>query len=108
MSGSGDGGGPNQRFFTGRHEKRLPASVPIYLASLEEPRASERTSTENVSYHGARVISQRSWRSGEESIITPLTEEVPRVGRVIYCLPKTGDRFSVGVEFQTRTVKWAS
>jgi PilZ domain len=101
-------GEANQEFSTGRFEKRLPASVPIYLASLEEPRASERTSTENVSYHGARVISQHSWRSGEESIITPLTGEVPLVGRVIYCLRRKGDRFSLGVEFPNRTVKWTS
>jgi hypothetical protein len=97
---SDSGGGPNQKPFTGRLEKRLPASIPIYLASLQEPRESERTSTENVSYRGARVISQRSWQSGTESIITPMTGETSRVGRVIYCLRRTGDRFSVGVEFQ--------
>jgi hypothetical protein len=96
---SGSGGGSNRRFSTGRFEKRLPASVPIYFASLEDPRTSERTRTENVSYHGARVISQRSWQSGTESIVAPMTGETPRVGRVIYCLRKTGDRFSVGVEF---------
>ncbi len=56
----------------GRIEKRLPTSVPVYLASVEEPRSRERTLTENVSPHGARVISQRFWQSGEESLITPL------------------------------------
>jgi len=89
----------------GRIEKRFPTSVPVYLASLEGPQASERTRTENVSPHGARVISKWSWQFGEESIITPLTGEFPRIGRVVYCLPKTGG-FSVGVEFPDRTVKW--
>ena len=97
---------PN-RLFDGRIEKRLHTSVPVYLASLEEPRTRERTLTENVSPHGARVISQRSWQSGEESLITILTSEFPRVGRVIYCTP-AGDRFGVGVEFPDRTVKWDS
>jgi hypothetical protein len=100
MSGSGYGGVSKRKFSTGRFEKRIPSSVPIYLASLEDPRTSERTRTENVSYRGARVISQRSWQSGTESIITPMTGETSRVGRVIYCLRRTGDRFSVGVEFQ--------
>jgi hypothetical protein len=100
MSGSGYAGGSNRKSSTGRFEKRLSASVPIYLASLEDPRTSERTRTENVSYHGARVISQRPWQSGTESIVTPMTGEAPRVGRVIYCLRRTGNRFSVGVEFQ--------
>ena len=98
--------GRNQRLFDGRIEKRLPTSVPVYLASLAEPRARERTLTENVSPHGARVISKRSWRSGEETLMTPLTGEFPQVGRVIYCLPKTGHRFCLGIEFPARTVKW--
>jgi hypothetical protein len=89
----------NGAHFDSRIEKRLPTSVPVYLASLEEPRSRERTLTENVSPHGVRVISQRSWRSGEESLITPLTGGIAQVGRVIYCLPKMGDRFCLGVEF---------
>ena len=94
------------RGFDARREERLPASVPIYLVSLGDPRASERTSTENVSYHGARVISKWSWRSDEESIVTPLTGELPIVGRVIYCSPRAGNCFSVGMEFPNRRVKW--
>jgi len=94
--------------FDARHEERLPASISIYLVSLEKSRASERTSAENVSYHGALVISKWSWQSGEESIITPLTGEPPIVGTVIYCLPREGDCFSVGMEFPDRTVKWAT
>ena len=97
---------PNNRYLDGRIEKRLPTSVPVYLASLEEPRSRERTLTENISPHGARVVSNRSWRSGEKSLVTPLSGEFPRVGRVIYCLPKAADHFSVGVEFPDRTVKW--
>ena len=97
---------PNNRLFDGRIEKRLATSVPVYLAPMKEPRARERTLTENVSPHGARVISERPWPSGEESLITPLTEEFPQVGRVIYCLPKAGDRLCLGVEFPTRRVKW--
>ncbi len=97
---------PDKRLFDGRIEKRLPTSVPVYLASLGEPRARERTLTENVSPHGARVISKRPWQSGEESLITPLAGEFPQVGRVIYCSPKAGNRFCLGVEFPDRTVKW--
>ena len=106
MNGSAKPRSRNQRLFDGRIEKRVPSLVPVYLATLEEPRARERTLTENVSPHGARVISQRSWQSGDKSLITPLTGGFPQVGRVIYCLPKAGDRFSVGIEFPNRTVKW--
>ena len=97
---------PNKRLFDGRIEKRLPTSVPVYLASLGEPRARERTLTENVSPHGACVISKRSWKSGEMSLITLLAGGFQQVASVIYCLPKAGDRFCLGVEFPDRTVKW--
>ncbi len=99
---------PNQRLFDGRIEKRLPNSVPVYLATPEDPRTRERTLTENVSPHGARVVSKRSWRFDEEPLITPLTGEFPQVGKVIYCLPKARDRFCIGVEFRARAVKWDS
>jgi hypothetical protein len=98
---------PDQRLFDGRIEKRLPTSAPVYLASLGEPHARERTGTENVSPHGARVISKRFWQPGEELLITPLAGEFPQVGKVIYCLPKAG-LFCIGVEFPTRRVKWDS
>jgi len=37
-------------------------SSPALLASLDEPRARERTVTEDVSPHGARVLTKRCWQ----------------------------------------------
>src|SRR5260370_2997922 len=102
MSGSAQRRGTNQRLFDGRLEKRLPTSVPVFLALLEDPRTPEGTLTENVSPHGARVISRRHWRPGEEPLITPLMGGFPRVGRAIYSLPKTLDRFCLGGQFPNR------
>jgi hypothetical protein len=107
MNGTAQRSRPKPRLFDGRLEKRLTMSVPVYLASLGEPRARERTVTENVSPHGARVISKRSWRSGEEALIAPLTGEFPQVGTVVYSRRKNGGgRFCLGVEFLDRSVKW--
>jgi len=97
-----------QRLFDGRIEKRLPESVPVYLTSLREPRSCEQTTTENVSPHGARTISKRSWRSGEQALIGPLTGEAPQVGRVVYCEQKTEGRFCLGLEFLARSVNWGN
>ena len=98
---------PRLRFFDGRIEKRLSMSVPVYLTAVAEPRSHELTTTENVSPHGARAISRRSWRSGEKAIIVPLVGEFPQVGRVVYCEARTSGRFCLGVEFPDRSVKWA-
>lgn len=106
MNGSAQRKKPDQKRFDGRNEKRRHASLTVYLGSLEDPRAPERTLTENVSPHGARVVSKRSWQPGEEPLVTPLTGEFPQVGRVIYCLPSAGQRFYLGIEFPDRAVKW--
>src|SRR5260370_12012964 len=107
MNGNAERRRPNQRLFDGRLEKRLTMSVPVYLPSLGEHSARERTVTENVSPHGARVISKRSWRPGEEALIAPLTGEFPQVGTVVYSRRKNGGgRFCLGVEFLDRSVKW--
>ena len=97
-----------QKLFHGRIEKRLPASVPVYLTGSGEPRSGEQTTTENVSPHGARTISKRLWQAGEEALIAPLTGEFPQVGRVVYCEQKTEGRFCLGLEFRARSVNWGN
>jgi hypothetical protein len=97
-----------RRLFDGRIEKRLPASVPVYLSSLREPRSGERTTTENVSPHGARTTSKRFWRFGEGALIAPLTGEFTRLGRVVYCEARIGGRFCLGLEFADCSVNWGN
>ena len=95
----------NQRLLDGRIEKRLPVSVPIYLAHLNELRAREQTVTENVSPHGARILTKQFWRTGEEALIARRTGEFLQVGRVVYREQKMGC-FCLGVEFLDRSVNW--
>jgi len=104
INGTNERSGPKQRPLHGRIEKRLPVSAPVYLASLREPRTREQTVTENVSSHGARVASNRSWRSGEEALIVPRTGEFSQVGRVVYIEQKAEGHFCLGVEFLDRSV----
>jgi hypothetical protein len=106
MNSSTQRGRRDQRFC--RFEKRLPTLIFVYLASIKDRHTRERTLTENVSPHGVRVISKRSWRPGEETLITPSAWESPQVGRVIYCSPSAGSRYYLGIEFPDRTVEWSS
>jgi hypothetical protein len=98
-------GRPDERLF--RIEKRLSILIPVYLASLRDPRNREQTTTENISPHGARVMSKRSWRPGEGSIITRTAGGFGQAGRVIYCLPRAGLGFCLGIEFPDRAISWA-
>jgi hypothetical protein len=95
-----------QRLFDGRLEKREHMQVPVYIASLEEPRARERTVTKNVSPHGCRVLTKRKWLPGEWLLVTLLTGEFPQHAQVIYCdaQPKGGS--CVGIEFLGLPFEW--
>jgi hypothetical protein len=98
--------GHTQRLFDGRIEKRLPMAVPVYVTSAKEPRDREKTLTQNICPHGARLVSQRFWRPGEEPLVTPLTGEFPQPARVVYCQPSAKAGFCVGLKFPGRSVKW--
>ena len=95
---------PDHRLFDGRIEKRVTASAAVHLVSSAD-RAGERTITENISPHGTRIVSERSWEPGEEVIVAP-RGEFPQIGRVVYCVANTRGRFLLGVEFPDRSVKW--
>jgi hypothetical protein len=90
----------------GRVEQRQRANVPVYLARTKGPRDAERTFTRNVSPHGARVVTMQRWHSGEGQLLTPLTGEFPQMARVVYCHPRPGGGFYVGVYFPDRSVRW--
>ncbi|PYU76691.1 MAG: hypothetical protein DMG49_00980 [Acidobacteria bacterium] len=92
--------------FDARIEKRDPLPVQVYLASLEEPRARERTVTEDVSPHGARVLSSRYWQQGEVPLLTLLIGKYPKHARVVYCIPQPNGGYCVGIKFEGSTFKW--
>ncbi|PYT76571.1 MAG: hypothetical protein DMG41_29315 [Acidobacteria bacterium] len=94
------------KIFDARVEVRNPVPVPVYLAPLDEPRNRERTVTEDVSGHGARVVTKRYWRPGEVPLLTPLIGEYPKYGRVVYCDPQSQGGYCVGIEFSRPFFCW--
>jgi len=92
--------------FDARREKRDPLPVQVYLASLEEPRTREQTVTEDVSPHGARVLTRRCWNPGEVPLLTPLIGEYPKHARVVYCIPQPNGGYCLGIEFEGPTFRW--
>ena len=78
----------------------------VNLAPLGERSERERTYTENISAHGARVHSTRSWQPGEQVEITPLKEDAPVRGEVVYWQKRGHDRFFVGVKLRQGPIPW--
>lgn len=82
--------------------------VAVDLAPPESVNAErhERTYTDNISPHGARVRSTCAWRLGDLAEIIPVNGETPVRGEVVYCQKLDNDRFFVGLKVRESRVLW--
>ena len=82
-----------------RMEARIPTRVGLELSGPDEPLIYETTFTENVSRHGARVVTKKHW-SPNDSVLVKLPEQcLPSRARITYCRPSKGDEFAMGLQF---------
>jgi PilZ domain-containing protein len=97
------------RRLDGRMEKRLPIAILVRLTQPEErsPSAVELTYTNNVSAHGACVISHRPWRLDQRVEVTTLEDEVPLRGKVVHCHKHSDNQYAVGLAFNGNQVTWS-
>lgn len=94
---------------SGRLERRLPIIVIVRLAQADRAstHGEERTFTDNISAHGARIFSRHPWQPGDEVMVTPVDEETT-YGNVVYCERLADGRFGIGLKFQDRIVMWSA
>ena len=89
---------------TGRIEKRIPIEVPMQIFRFLKPGSTdlgEKTTTENVSGHGIRVLSSRALPPQERLLVTsPMGSEEPKPARVVYCQQLREGVFGVGLQFE--------
>jgi hypothetical protein len=92
---------------SGRVEKRTQLEMPVQISrpqSLGLTDLIEKTTTENVSSRGMRILTRRALQPHERLVVTALAgNETPTPARVVYCQPLTGDLFGVGLQFQKET-----
>ena len=89
-----------------RTEARIPTRVGLELSGPDEPLIYEITFTENVSRHGARVVTKRRW-SPNDSVLVKLPQEcLPSRARITYCQPLKGDEFAMGLQFSLLVYDW--
>ena len=97
---------PGKKFVFHRAEKRIPMEIPVSINGHRQAPGSESTFTENVSAHGARVISVRCWELNERLTFASRTGEFRSSARVAYCQPLQGDGFAIGLEFLEPKGRW--
>src|SRR6266403_2663574 len=94
---------------SGRMERRLQILVVLRLAKPDSAGTDgeEKTFTDNISAHGARVFSKHAWPLGDLVRLTPLNEDAA-CGKVVYCQKLPDDRYGIGVKFQDHLVTWST
>ena len=98
------------RAFEGRMEKRLPIALIAQLAQAQDgtfaPRL-ELTFTDNISAHGACVVSSRPWKLGELMDVTSVRDRVTLRGKVEYCQKRSDGCYGIGLRFG-EPVAWST
>ncbi len=109
LPSQGVGEMPLDHGLSGRMERRLPIIVVVRLAPEVSAGADgeEKTFTDNISPHGARLFSKYPWQPGDAARVTPLNEDSVWA-KVIYSQRLPDDRYSIGVQFQDRPASWSA
>ena len=61
----------------------------------------DRVTIRNISAHGARVISERPWRTRELVHLAEPGGEQYLDAEVVYCEPLDGNQYAVGLKFES-------
>jgi PilZ domain len=99
----------SDQWLNGRMERRLPIIVVVRLGHCApgDAEGEEKTYTDNISSHGARIFSKHAWQPGDALRISPLNG-YSACGKVVYCQKLPDERYGIGVNFQEQPVTWSS
>jgi len=80
-----------------RAEFRVPVQMFVSLHSADQP-AFEFTRTIDISCHGARVVTKKTWEPNQQLSIRSIRTNLHSLGRVTYCQPYKDDLFVIGIQ----------
>ena len=89
-----------------RLEDRISLTVRVDLCSLDVRRPAQECVTENVSTHGARVVSSRPWNLNERLNVHSLPGDFRARARVVYCEPLGVNSFAIGLQLLAAAGNW--
>lgn len=91
----------------GRFERRISKTESVHIWRVGELQAAKvEAITENVSPHGARVISSSICAPGNPVLLDALEEHVKVQARVVYCQRLKDERFAIGLELNAGVEEW--
>jgi hypothetical protein len=89
-----------------RLENRTTLRVAVDLASLEIRYPAQQGVTENVSLHGARVVTGKPWPLNERLNLRSLVGNLRSRARVVYCEPRPSGDFVLGLQLSATAGDW--
>jgi hypothetical protein len=89
-----------------RLEERIPLTVRVDLCSLDVRHRAAEGLTENVSAHGARVVSSNPWKLNERLNLWSLPGDFRARARVVYCEPQGLHSFALGLQLLASSGVW--
>ena len=95
-----------KQFAMQRFEARVPMTLAVNISNQQQSAGVETTFTENVSAHGARILSTRHWRPGRPAVICIAARGFSCERAGVYCRPQRNHEFAVGIEFLEPVARW--
>jgi hypothetical protein len=89
-----------------RLEERLPLALRVDLCNLDVRHRAHEGLTENVSAHGARVVSNNPWKRNDRLNLWCLPGDFRARARVVYCEPLGRHSFAIGLQFLASAGEW--
>jgi len=90
-----------------RLENRTSLSVRVDLCSLDVRHPAQEALTENISAHGARVVSTTPWKRNDRLNLWSLPGDFRARARVIYCEPLGRNSFAIGLQLLAASGEWS-
>ena len=90
-----------------RKEQRIPLKMFVKLSSPGNS-SSEIAPTIDISCHGARLVTRRSWEPNEHLSVRSIRGNLYSRARVVHCQPHQGNSFVVGIEMYYPTGDWTT
>jgi len=89
-----------------RLEERTHLTVRVDLCSLDIRNRTHEGLTDNISTHGARVVSSDPLRLNERLNLWSLPGDFRARARVVYCEPLGHNSFAIGLQLLATTGDW--
>jgi len=89
-----------------RLEDRVPLAVRVDLCSLNVRHPAKEGLTENISAHGARVVSSHPWKENDRLNLWCMPGDFRARARVVYCEPLGRRSYAIGLQLLASSGKW--